>query len=131
VHDALALLDGGARRSSRAARLRAPSARRTGYAPALDRCARAARAATGRAIYLALERGGSSAARASVPNEPVRPIAAATARELARLAASPLAEAGTDATPRRWRGGASCARRCRRGHAGPLHAREFLAARSR
>src|SRR5437016_5754381 len=72
----------------------------SGYAPALDRCRACGRAAEREdPRYLTLERGGLVCRRCVRVDEPVRPVAAATARELARLARSPLADAaaGIDA----------------------------------
>jgi len=97
--DALTLLDAGAPTDAvlRAFELHLLAA--SGYAPALDRCRACGRAADGEdPRYLALERGGLVCRRCVRAGEPVRPVAAATARELARLARSPLAAAaGTDA----------------------------------
>jgi DNA repair protein RecO (recombination protein O) len=94
--DALMLLDAGAPADPvlRAFELHLLAA--SGYAPALDRCRACGRA---EASYLALERGGLVCRGCVRADEPVRPVAAATARELARLARSPLGEAaaGTDA----------------------------------
>ena len=99
--DALTLLDAGAPADPvlRAFELHLLAA--SGYAPALDRCRACGRAAEREdPRYLTLERGGLVCRRCVRVDEPVRPVAAATARELARLARSPLAEAaaGTDAT---------------------------------
>jgi len=98
--DALTLLDAGAPADPvlRAFELHLLAA--SGYAPALDRCRACGRAAEREdPRYLTLERGGLVCRRCVRVDEPVRPVAAATARELARLARSPLAEAaaGTDA----------------------------------
>ena len=98
--DALTLLDAGAPADPvlRAFELHLLAA--SGYAPALDRCRACGRAADGEdPRYLALERGGLVCRRCVRAGEPVRPVAAATARELGRLARSPLAEAAarTDA----------------------------------
>ena len=94
--DSLALLDAGAPVEPvlRAFELHLLAA--SGYAPALERC-RACAGSDPR--YLTLERGGLVCRGCVRPGEPVRPVAAATARELARLARSPVAEApaGTDA----------------------------------
>jgi DNA repair protein RecO (recombination protein O) len=81
VKDALTLLDAGAPIEPvlRAFELHLLGA--TGYAPALDRCRTCgASAEPGARIYLALERGGLVCRGCVRPGEPVRPIAAATAR---------------------------------------------------
>ena len=100
VHDALTLLDAGAACDPllRAFELHLLTA--TGYGPSLDRCRGCGRTAEETApMYVASERGGLVCRACVRPGEPVRPVAAATARELARLAASPLevAAAGGDA----------------------------------
>jgi len=100
VHDALTLLDAGAPADPvlRAFELHLLAA--SGYAPALDRCGACGRAGDGEAPrYLARERGELVCRRCVRAGEPVRPVTAAAARELARLARRPLAEAaaGTDA----------------------------------
>ena len=92
--DALTLLDAGAPADPvlRAFELHLLAA--SGYAPALDRCRACGRAAEREDLrYLTLERGGLVCRRCVRVDEPVRPVAAATARELARLARSPLADA--------------------------------------
>ena len=97
MHEALALLDGGASSEAllRAFELHLLAA--SGYAPALDRCRGCGRAIDTAPGYLALERGGIVCRTCVRPNEPVRPVAATTARTLARLAARPLADAASDA----------------------------------
>ena len=100
VQDALGLLDAGVPSDGllRAFELHLLAA--SGYAPALDRCRGCARPPEDLvAFYLAVERGGLVCRACVRPGEAVRPIAAATARALARLAASPLAaaEAAADA----------------------------------
>lgn len=101
VHDALTLLDGGAPVDPvlRAFELHLLAA--TGYAPALDRCRScgkvADKVADGGTLWLALERGELVCRACVRVGEPLRPLAAAAARELARLASLPLADAvGTD-----------------------------------
>jgi DNA repair protein RecO (recombination protein O) len=101
LHDALALVDGGASIEPilRAFELHLLAV--TGYAPGLDHC-RACGAVAGDAglLYLTVERGGFVCRTCVRPGELVRPVAGQTVRELARLAASPLADAaaGADAT---------------------------------
>jgi len=100
LHDALALLDAGepCEPVLRAFELHLLAA--SGYAPALDRCRGCGRPAEGEAVlYLVVERGGLVCRGCVRPGEPVRPVAAATARELARLAATPLARAAAGAQP--------------------------------
>jgi DNA repair protein RecO (recombination protein O) len=94
VREALTLLDGGMAPDPllRAFELHLLAA--SGYAPALDRCRLCGTSAEGATtVYLAVERGGLLCRACVVTGEAVRPIAATTARELARLAAGPLAEA--------------------------------------
>ena len=133
VKDALTLLDAGAPIEPvlRAFELHLLGA--TGYAPALDRCRTCgASAEPGARIYLALERGGLVCRGCVRPGEPVRPIAAATARELARLAASPLADAAHDADADALGEAATIVEHLVGAVAsGPLHARQFLAVRPR
>jgi DNA repair protein RecO (recombination protein O) len=133
VKDALSLLDADAPIDPvlRAFELHLLGA--TGYAPALDRCRTCgASAEPGARIYLALERGGLVCRGCVRPGEPVRPIAAATARELARLAASPLADAAHDADADALGEAATIVEHLVGAVAsGPLHARQFLAVRPR
>jgi DNA repair protein RecO (recombination protein O) len=130
VHDALALLDGGTAHEPllRAFELQLLAA--TGYAPALDRCRACGRAANGeQPFYLAIERGGLVCRGCVRTNEPVRPVATATARALARLAARPLADAVADADlVSSLREAAAVAESLIGSVAsGPVHAREFMA----
>jgi recombinational DNA repair protein (RecF pathway) len=71
----------------------------TGYAPALERCRECGRTADAPTLYLAAERGGFLCRGCVRPYERVRPVASATVREIARLAAGPLdaAAAGVSA----------------------------------
>jgi DNA repair protein RecO (recombination protein O) len=132
VSEALALLDGGAPIEPVLRGFELHLLAATGYAPALDRCRACGAAADGAPVYLALERGGLVCRRCIRPGEPVRPIAAATARELARLAACPLADAAGDADCAVLREAAGVAEQLVGAvAAGPLHARRFLAARPR
>src|SRR5262249_7985836 len=94
VQETLALLDGGAPCDPvlRAFELHLLTA--SGYAPALDRCRVCDTPIDGaRPVYLAVERGGLVCRPCVREGEAVRPVATATARELARLAAAPLAAA--------------------------------------
>jgi DNA repair protein RecO (recombination protein O) len=94
VHDVLTLLDGGPPCDPvlRAFEMHLLAA--SGYAPALDRCRACGRAADDGALrFLTVERGGLVCRACVRPGEPVRPVSAAAARELARLAARPLADA--------------------------------------
>jgi DNA repair protein RecO len=132
VHDALSLLDGGAPIEPVLRGFELHLLAATGYAPALDRCRTCGAAADGAPVYLALERGGLVCRRCVRPGEPVRPIAAATARELARLAARPLAEAARDADTAVLGEAAGVAEQLVGAVAtGPLHARQFLGMRPR
>jgi DNA repair protein RecO (recombination protein O) len=129
VHDALSLLDGGTPIEPilRAFELHLLAA--TGYAPGLNRC-RTCGAVPGETgvLYLTVERGGLVCRTCVRPDEPVRPLAGATIRELARLAASPLADAASGADPRVLREAASVAEQLIGAVAsGPLHARELIA----
>jgi DNA repair protein RecO len=96
VHDALGLLDQGASVSPllRAFELHMLAA--TGYAPALDRCRSCGSSAT-EALFLDTERGGLACRRCVTVGRIVKPVAPATMRALARLAAAPLAEAAAAA----------------------------------
>ena len=91
LHEALALLDGGTPVEPllRAFELHLLTA--SGYEPALDRC-RGCGVDLGRAdtAFLVVERGGLACRRCVPPGEVVRPLAPATARLLAGLAARPL-----------------------------------------
>jgi DNA repair protein RecO (recombination protein O) len=129
LYDALALLDGGAATDPvlRAFELHLLAA--TGYAPALDRC-RACGVAAGEAgvLYLTVERGGFVCRTCVRPGEVVRPIAGRTVRELARLAASPLADAASGADPNVLGDAASVAEQLIGAvTSGPVHARELIA----
>jgi len=101
----------------------------SGYAPALDRCRMCgtpvARAET---IYLAVERGGLLCRPCVPAGEAVRPIAPATATELARLAADPLARAAAGASVRTLVEAATVAEHLLAAvTSGPLRSRDFLA----
>jgi len=126
--DTLTLLDAGAAADPvlRAFELHLLGA--SGYAPALDRCRACGRAADGAdPRYLTLERGGLVCRRCVRPGEPVRPVAAATARELARLARSPLAEAAAGSDPIVLREAAAVAEQLVGAVAsGPMHSRRLL-----
>jgi DNA repair protein RecO (recombination protein O) len=127
LHDALALLDGGAATDPvlRAFELHLLAA--TGYAPGLDRC-RSCGVAAGETVYLTVERGGLVCRTCVRPGEVVRPIAGSTVRELARLAASPLADATSGADAMVLREAASVAEQLIGAVAsGPVHARELIA----
>ena len=129
VYEALALLDGGAATEPvlRAFELHLLAA--TGYAPGLDRC-RACGVAAGETgvLYLTVERGGFVCRSCVRPGEVVRPIAGPTVRELARLAASPLADAASGADAKGLGEAASVAEHLIGAVAsGPVHARELIA----
>ena len=128
VHEALALLDRGAAPEPLLRAFELHLLTVTGYAPAFDRCRACGRTPEGeRPLYLVLERGGFVCRTCVRPNEPVRPVAAATARELARLAAGPLAAASTGADAAVLREAATVAESMIGAVvAGPVHAREFL-----
>jgi DNA repair protein RecO (recombination protein O) len=127
VQEALTLLDAGAPCDSllRAFELHLLAA--SGYAPALEHCRGCGRpAADAAALYLALERGGLVCRSCVRPGEPLRPVAPATARTLARLASSPLAHAA-DAEPATLTAAAAVTEQLLSAvTAGPLHARGFL-----
>jgi len=93
LHEALALLDGGAPIEPllRAFELHLLTA--SGYAPALDAC-RGCGVELGRetVAYLVVERGGLTCRRCVPTDEVVRPFSATTAQWLARLASRPLAD---------------------------------------
>ena len=129
LHDALALLDGGASTEPvlRAFELHLLAA--TGYAPVLDRCRVCGTAGgEGQLFYLAVERGGFVCRTCVRPNEVVRPVAGPTVRELARLAASPLADAAAGADLRVLGEAAAVAEQLIGAVAsGPVHARELIA----
>jgi DNA repair protein RecO (recombination protein O) len=126
--DTLTLLDAGAPVDPvlRAFELHLLAA--SGYAPALDRCRACGRPADGgEARYLTLERGGLVCRRCVRPGEPVRPVAATTARELARLARSPLAEAAAGNDSIALREAAAVAEQLVGAVAsGPVHSRKLL-----
>lgn len=100
----------------------------TGYAPALDRCRGCGGAAEdGAVLYLAVDRGGLVCRRCVRPNQPVRPVGAATARELARLATRPLAMAAAGTPPSLLVEAAAVAEQLLAQVAsGPLKARSFI-----
>ncbi len=101
----------------------------SGYAPALHRCRSCGTPAeTAETIYLAVERGGLLC-RACVPaGEAVRPLAGATAVELARLAAGPLASAAAGASARTLVEAAAVAEHLLAAvTSGPLRSRDFVA----
>ena len=128
VHEALTLLDRDPTCDPvlRAFELHLLAA--SGYAPALDRCRSCGRAPDGTTLYLAVERGGLVCRACVAPGQPVRPVAAATAHELARLAASPLAHAVADTEPYLLREAAAIAEQLLAGvTSGPLRTRGFLA----
>jgi DNA repair protein RecO (recombination protein O) len=129
VDEALALLDGGIACEPllRAFELHLLAA--SGYAPALDRCRNCgAEAAGGALFYLAVERGGLVCRRCVRAGEPVRPVAAATARELGRLARGPLAQAAAGAPPTTLVEAATVAEHLLGAvMSGPVHSRGFLA----
>jgi DNA repair protein RecO (recombination protein O) len=95
LDDALRLLDAGVPIDPmlRAFELHLLAA--TGYQPVFARCRSCGTGAAEHGLlYLALERGGVVCRGCVRAGEPVRPIAAATALALARLAGGPLADAG-------------------------------------
>jgi DNA repair protein RecO (recombination protein O) len=127
VHDTLTLLDDGAPVDPvlRAFELHLLAA--TGYAPALDRCRSCGRIADDETLWIALQRGELVCRGCVRPGEPLRPLAAAAARGLARLASRPLAEAaGTDALLLR-EAAAVAESLIGAVAAGPVHTRAFIA----
>jgi DNA repair protein RecO (recombination protein O) len=98
VAEALGLLDGGrpVEPLLRAFELHLLTV--SGYAPALDTCRGCGTPPAGGTVYLAVERGGVVCRGCVRPGEPVRPVAAATVRELGRLLRRPLSDA-TATTP--------------------------------
>jgi len=97
VGEALTLLDAGAPCEPVLRGFELHLLAASGYAPALDRCRGCEAAAEDGRVYLSVERGGFLCRACVRPDEPVRPVAAATARALARLAVTPLATAGDGA----------------------------------
>ncbi|HEV7731573.1 MAG TPA: DNA repair protein RecO [Candidatus Binatia bacterium] len=98
VHDALTLLARGARVSPVLRAFELHLLAMSGYAPALDSCRECGVAAVaGTMVYLVVNRGGLLCRRCVPSGEPIRPVAGATALELARLASVPLAEVGAGA----------------------------------
>ena len=129
VAEVLALLDGGTPIEPvlRAFELHLLAA--SGYAPALHRCRMCGTPAeAAETIYLSVERGGLLC-RACVPaGEAVRPIAGATAVELARLAAGSLASAAAGASARTLVEAAAVAEHLLAAvTSGPLRSRDFVA----
>src|SRR5207245_9320518 len=101
----------------------------SGYAPALHRCRACGTPAEGaERIYLSVERGGVLC-RGCVPaGEAVRPIAGATAAELARIAAGPVASAATAVAARPLVAAAAVAEHLLAAvPSGPLRSRGFVA----
>jgi DNA repair protein RecO (recombination protein O) len=127
VEDALTLLDGGMPCDPvlRAFELHLLAA--SGYAPALDRCRSCGSVAAAAPLYLVVERGGLVCRGCVRPGEPVRPVAAATARELGRLAAGPLAAAGDADSPALAEAAHVAEQLLGAVTSGPLRARAFLA----
>jgi DNA repair protein RecO (recombination protein O) len=127
LEEALMLLDRGAPPDPllRAFELHLLAA--SGYAPRLDRCRTCGAGGDG-PWYLVAERGGFLCRRCVVPNEPVRPVAATTVRELARLAAGSLASAAGAATASTLAEAAGVAEQLLAvASAGPLRTRAFIA----
>jgi len=94
LHEALRLLNQGARVEPilRAFELHLLAA--SGYEPALDRCRGCGtQLSENDTAFLVIERGGLACRRCIPPGEIVRPVAAQTARVLMALATRPLAEA--------------------------------------
>jgi DNA repair protein RecO (recombination protein O) len=129
VREALTLLDAGASPDPllRAFELHMLAA--SGYAPALDHCRGCGVDVTeGGGLYLAIERGGLVCRRCVRTGEPVRPVGAATARELARLAAGPLASAATRAAAASLAEAAAVAEHLLgAATSGPVRSRDFIA----
>jgi DNA repair protein RecO (recombination protein O) len=98
VHDGLTLLDAGGPVEPVLRAFELHLLALSGYAPALDQCRGCGRNIEGSApVYLTVERGGLVCRACVRPGEAVRPIAVATAYELARLAEHPLAAAAAGA----------------------------------
>jgi DNA repair protein RecO (recombination protein O) len=129
VDEALGLLDAGTAPDPvlRAFELHLLAA--SGWAPVFDRCRACNRAVDdGARWYLAAERGGVLCRACVRPNEPVRPLAAATIRALGRLAAAPLAVAAATAATAALADAATIVEQLLAAAvAGPLPARGFLA----
>jgi DNA repair protein RecO (recombination protein O) len=127
VHDTLALLDAGVTIDPvlRAFELHLLSV--TGYAPSLDRCRSCGRVADGETLWIALERGELVCRACVRTGEPLRPLAAAAARELARLAARPLAEASSADRLLLREAAAVAESLIGAVAAGPVHTRAFIA----
>ena len=95
VGEALGLLDAGAPTEPLLRAYELHLLGLSGYAPVFDRCRACGRAADGLPVrYLDVERGGIVCRACVRPGVSMRTVSAATAAELARLAAHPLAMAG-------------------------------------
>jgi len=128
VEDALTLLDAGTPPDPLLRAFELHLLASSGYAPALDRCRTCGREASAGLVYLALERGGIVCRACIRPGEPVRPVAAATARELARLADGPLATATAGAPAATLVEAAAVAEHLLgAATSGPIRTREFIA----
>jgi DNA repair protein RecO (recombination protein O) len=100
IRDALRLLDRGAPIEPLLCAFELHLLAASGYAPALDHC-RGCGTTTSEtdAVFLALARGELVCRRCVRPRESVRPVAAAAAAALAKLAGGPLAAAGDGPAP--------------------------------
>jgi DNA repair protein RecO (recombination protein O) len=127
VENALVLLDQGAPCDPILCAFELHLLTASGYAPAFDRCRECGRAAEGGSCYLVLERGGLLCRGCVPPGEAARPVAGATARELARLAADPLAAAARrPAAPTLAEAAVVAEQLLGRVTAGPLRTRGFI-----
>jgi DNA repair protein RecO (recombination protein O) len=127
VDEALVLLDAGTPPEPllRAFELHLLAA--SGYAPGLDACRGCGAPVTTSGVYLAVERGGFVCRACVRPGEPLRPVAAATARELSRLAGGPLARAAVGVGASTLVEAAAVAEQLlARVTSGPLNSRRFL-----
>jgi len=99
VEEALTLLDAGAPCDSLLRAFDLHLLAVSGYAPRFDRCRTCGSSGTENAPwYLVADRGGLLCRACVVPDQPVRPVAAATVRELLRLASGSLASAPSEAS---------------------------------
>ncbi len=100
LRDALRLLDGGAPAETLLCAFELHLLAVSGYAPALEHCRGCGVPASETdTVFLAMARGELVCRRCVRPLETVRPVGAAAAAELARLAAGPLAAATARAAP--------------------------------
>ena len=129
VRDALGLLDVGVSCDPLLRAFELHLLAVSGYAPTFTAC-RGCGVPTADvpALYLSVERGGLLCRRCVRAGEPVRPVSTATGRELARLAAGPLASAAAGtSTPTLVEAAAVAEQLLATVTTGPVRSRAFLA----